>query len=393
VSSACSDFKGEKLGHTLVERHQVGVRRCQSSAVRKRLGTAKCFDLRNVFDVSDHSSQSPQSLEYKEGVELRDLCTFGIGGPARLFVEVTSLAELRRALRYCREANIKYFVVGKGSNCLFDDRGFDGLIILNRIAFLEDLGQGRFRVGSGFNFNYLGTLTSRQGWSGLEFAAGIPGTVGGAVYMNAGANGQDTGSVLEEVEWVDLDCKLHKSRKLMKSDFSYRKSPFQEMKNSGVLYSATFKLVASPDARERQERFLLNRKCSQPVNAKSAGCIFRNPGPGSSSAGALIDQNDLKGEKVGGAQVSYKHANFLVNTGTASASDVRGLIQVVKDRVKEESGHDLHEEILFIPWEGSGEGSDQANTSDSTLFPYKGTTEEEECGAYNENHTKNGKIR
>ena len=138
------------------------------------------------------------------------------------------------------------------------------------------------------------------------------------------------------------------------------------MKDSGVLYSATFKLTQSEDARKRQEKFLSTRKESQPLNAKSAGCIFRNPGPGAASAGALFDQNQLKGEAVGGAQVSQKHANFLVNTGGASCSDMRNLIQVMMISVFEYKltlPHMLTERRLYADGKGSNKGGNGLRSS------------------------------
>lgn len=126
------------------------------------------------------------------GKMLSEISSWGIGGPAKMFVEVKTPTEMASVLRYCTSNDVRWFVVGKGSNCLFDDRGFDGCIILNRIEFLERLSTGLYRVGSGYAFNMLGVQCSREGFSGLEFAGGIPGTVGGAVYMNAGADGQET---------------------------------------------------------------------------------------------------------------------------------------------------------------------------------------------------------
>ncbi|XAR71361.1 UDP-N-acetylmuramate dehydrogenase [Bertholletia excelsa] len=122
--------------------------------------------------------------------QLSDLSTWGIGGPCRCFVEVFDQIQLVSALRYCQERSLRFMIVGNGSNCLFDDLGLDGCVILNRLGFLEKLEPGMYRVGSGFRFSSLGLICSREGFSGLEFAGGIPGTVGGAAYMNAGANGQ-----------------------------------------------------------------------------------------------------------------------------------------------------------------------------------------------------------
>jgi UDP-N-acetylmuramate dehydrogenase len=159
--------------------------------------------------------------------------------------------------RYCQNHNVPWFVVGKGSNCLFDDRGFDGCIILNRINFVEVLDSGVYRVGSGHAFNILGMLCSRDGFSGLEFASGIPGTVGGAIFMNAGADGQETADVLQSVEIVTSSgdwCTLSKEREELA--YSYRTSPFQKMKHVAAIVAATFQLTPCPNARQRQKLFL-----------------------------------------------------------------------------------------------------------------------------------------
>lgn len=145
----------------------------------------------NSFSKQEQT-QKCDGLKFIRGVKLlKDLSTWGIGGPCNYFVEVHNQTQLVSAVRYCHEHCIRFVVIGKGSNCLFDDLGFDGCVILNRIEFLETNEPGIYRVGSGFRFNKLGMQCSNEGFTGLEFAGGIPGTVGGATYMNAGANWQE----------------------------------------------------------------------------------------------------------------------------------------------------------------------------------------------------------
>lgn len=285
-------------------------------------------------------------LGFQQGVLLSDYSTFGIGGPARFFCTVYSIEQLQAALAFASRKQIGYFVIGKGSNCLFDDRGFDGLIIFNRLDFTQKLGAGRFRVGSGASFALLGTRTARQGWSGLEFASGIPASVGGAICMNAGANGGDTSQCLFAVEWVRPDgALLILPREEM--DFSYRTSPFQSM--GGAIAAGHFQLKQDPKARARQIEIVSYRRKSQPYGEKSAGCIFRNPGD--ASAGALIEAAGLKGEVCGGAQVSLCHANFIINLGNATSSDVLTLIERVRARVKAWSGAELESEVKVVPYQ------------------------------------------
>lgn len=277
---------------------------------------------------------------------LKEICTFGIGGPARFYVEARTIEEMQASLQYCLDENLPFFILGRGSNCLFDDRGFAGLVIHNKIDFKEEHPEGLFHVGGGYNFSLLGSQTARAGWSGLEFASGIPGSVGGAVFMNAGANGKETCETLVSVDFMtpEGDLKILKKEDL---HFSYRHSSFQKL--SGAIVGATFKLQPSSEARQKQIEIITYRKNTQPYGEKSAGCIFRNPNCG--HAGALIDQSGLKGFQIGGAKVSEMHANFIVNTEKAKAADVLELIEHIKKKVKEHSGMDLESEVRFIPFE------------------------------------------
>ena len=281
---------------------------------------------------------------------LKDLTTFGIGGPADYFIEVQDIPSLQEIIRYCQQRRLPYFILGKGSNVLFDDRGFAGLVIANRIQFLEKQTENTWHVGAGYSFSLLGSQTARQGWGGLEFASGIPGSVGGAVYMNAGANGGETCQPLVSVDYVTPDGELRCIPKEELS-FSYRFSPFQQKK--GAIAGATFCLTPSSEARQKQLTIIDYRKKTQPYDAKSAGCVFRNPECG--QAGALIDQSGLKGTSIGGAQVSTMHANFLINTGTATSADILKLIEHVQQEVKARQGFDLEHEMRCVPYAPSAE--------------------------------------
>lgn len=278
---------------------------------------------------------------------LKGLTTFGIGGPAHYFLEVQDVETLQAALLHCKQEELPYYVVGKGSNLLFDDRGFAGLVIANRIHFLQKPQENTWHVGAGYSFSLLGSQTARQGWAGLEFASGIPGSVGGAIYMNAGANGTETCQTLVSVDYVTPDGEflcIPKEELI----FSYRFSSFQQKK--GVITGATFCLTPSPEARQKQLAIIDYRKKTQPYDAKSAGCVFRNPSCG--HAGALIDQSGLKGKTLGGAQVSTMHANFLINTGSATSGDILNLIEHVREEVKNKTGQELEHEVRVVPYGG-----------------------------------------
>eukprot|EP00245_Coleochaete_scutata_P011384 TRINITY_DN420_c0_g2_i1.p1 TRINITY_DN420_c0_g2~~TRINITY_DN420_c0_g2_i1.p1 ORF type:complete len:431 (-),score=51.81 TRINITY_DN420_c0_g2_i1:141-1433(-) len=290
-------------------------------------------------------------LAFIENKLLSDICTWGIGGPAKYFIRVRTEDDMARAISHCHSNRIQWFVVGRGSNCLFDDRGYDGCIILNQISFLEKQGNGVYRVGSGYLFNTLGVECSKDGFSGLEFAGGVPGTVGGAVFMNAGADGQETSSCLQSVEIVTTSGERQILRKERgELPYSYRMSPFQKMEGLAAVVAATFQLEKDPLARERQVKFMNRRRQTQPVTERTAGCVFRNPGDGCNSAGALIDKLGLKGTSVGGASVSEKHANFFINRGNSNAADMLALISTIKERIRAEHNVELEEEIRHVPF-------------------------------------------
>ena len=274
---------------------------------------------------------------------LNKYSTFGIGGPATYFVEVATLEELKVILSFIVREKILYMVIGKGSNILFSDQGFDGIVILNKIVFYERE-NFQISVGAGYSFSLLGMRTARENLSGLEFAAGIPATVGGAVYMNAGIGKEQTCNPLIEVTYVTEEGRV-KVFQRSELTFSYRTSSFQTMR--GVIAEAKFQLIESTEAKQKVQDLTRHRFLTQPYKEKSAGCIFRNP-PQGLSAGALIDQCGLKGFKKGGAEVSSIHANFIINCGEATAEDVLTLAEYIQFKVKEKTGIELERELCSI---------------------------------------------
>ena len=281
------------------------------------------------------------------GKSLSDYCTFGIGGPARYFATATTIEELRSCIAYANEQGVPFLVIGKGSNCLFDDRGYNGFVILNKIHFLEKPQPNIFYAGAGYSFSYLGIQTAKQGYSGLEFASGIPGSVGGAVYMNAGANGKETCDFLHTVDYLFADGSLENLKK-EELEFAYRYSSFQKME--GAIIAAAFQLTESDEARTKQIEIINYRKKSQPLWEMSAGCIFRNPSCG--HAGALIDKSGMKGKTIGGAAVSDVHANFIINKGGATSREVWALIKLIQEEVRNKTNTELECEVRYIPYEG-----------------------------------------
>lgn len=285
-------------------------------------------------------------IRFFENIDLKAYNTYGIGGPARYFLEINTIEEMQKAIYFCHQSKLPYFILGKGSNCLFDDRGFKGAVLHNKIDFFEKKQPGVFHIGAGYSFALLGVQTARQGWGGLEFASGIPASVGGAIFMNAGANGGETSQFLTSVDYVTPEGQLEQlcRHSLV---FDYRYSSFQ--RRQGAIVGGTFTLKPFNEARKQQIEIVNKRKCTQPLNAKSAGCVFLNPE--NKHAGALIEQCGLKGLKIGDAQVSEKHANFLINTGNATCIDMLNLIALVQKRVKEITGTELKSEVRHIIYE------------------------------------------
>lgn len=282
---------------------------------------------------------------YRENVPLKSLSTMRVGGEARFFAHLHTEKDMQQALLVCLKLSIPLLVIGKGSNSLFDDRGFHGLVVLNGLDWCNQENE-KWIVGSGFSFARLGHLTAKTGLEGLEFACGIPATVGGAIYMNAGANGLETADTLERVIWLSPEGERVEFKKKELS-FGYRSSPFQ--KTGGILVEGEFCLKFSQDVQKRQKAYLASRIASQPYRDPSCGCIFRNPLP--YRAGQLIEECGLKGKRIGGIEVSTLHANFFVNKGEGTSQDVLHLIDYVKEKVLEKKGVYLQEEVKVLPYE------------------------------------------
>lgn len=283
------------------------------------------------------------ALTLQKNRSLSEFSTFGIGGPIHYFAAIETAAEMEEAFQFCRQEKLSFLILGKGSNCLFSDRGFSGVVLQNKISFCNWL-DNIVEVGAGYPFSLLGSQSARKQLTGLEFASGIPATVGGAVFMNAGANGGQVFDSLRSVSYLHFEGKIVEYKK-EELEFDYRFSSFQKMR--GAILSAVFQLSSLDQAREKQLEIIDYRMRTQPLKDKSIGCIFRNPEKGI-SAGAIIERCGLKGLSVGEAKISEVHANFIVNWGRATAQDVRRLIQIVQKTVQEQTGFYLEVEIKVI---------------------------------------------
>lgn len=287
----------------------------------------------------------PSSIPFQKR-RLSEVSTFKIGGECSFFVEVRTVALLKKVFQFIQEKKCPFYILGKGSNTVFDDRGFSGVVISNKMDGLKIVGD-EVSVGGGYSFSLLGTKLSRDHLGGLEFASGIPGSVGGAIFMNAGAGGQETKDCLVSVDYLSLSLE-YTTYKKEELHFGYRYSSLQEKR--GMIVGAKFKLTPSSSAKEMQRRLIDYRMNTQPYKEPSVGCIFRNPEGG--SAGALIEKCHLKGVRVGGAEVSSLHANFIVNKEGATQKEVLELSQLIEYQVLKESGVLLKREARFIDWEG-----------------------------------------
>lgn len=266
----------------------------------------------------------------------------GIGGPARYLVHPRTVEELQDVARRCRENEIPMYVMGGGANLLIDDAGVKGAVIcLTRGRFAEQSAEGEsYQAGAGCDMGKLVLRCVREGYSGLECLTGIPGTVGGCVRMNAGGAFGDVGNVVESVEVMSENGEVF-TRFHDDLAFAYRSTNI----TSRFILSARFRLAREDPHRilRQVKQIWIYKKNTQPLGNGNAGCIFKNPR--GISAGALIDRAGLKGKRVGGAQVSEKHANFILTEAGTKASDVLKLINQIRDVVYEKNGVYLELEI------------------------------------------------
>lgn len=286
-----------------------------------------------------------EGLVIEHGVPLAPFTTFKIGGPAKFFLRVKTLAELTHALQDAAANSIPVFILGGGSDILVHDKGFAGLVIkleTNTITIQGD----RLVAESGALLNAAINQAVRAGLAGLEFATGVPASVGGAVWANLGCRGSDISQVLETVECIDQTGKIVTLNNV-DCTFGYRDSIFKH--KPYTILKATFALRHDDKDTLRRQMVELTKlkKVEQNVGEDTAGCAFRNP-VGATSAAQAIDQLGLKGFQMGGAKVSDRHANFIINTGTATADDVVQLISYIKQQVRDKLGIQLMEEIEYV---------------------------------------------
>ena len=292
------------------------------------------------------------SIEYKLNESMSCHTSFKIGGAADIFISVRSASELSAVFKKCGELNIPRFVIGKGSNLLVSDLGIEGAVIsLSSLNGISVSGE-EITCGAGAALSEVCRAALESSLTGLEFAYGIPGSIGGAVYMNAGAYGGEISGAVLSAECMTADGTLIKVN-AEEMNFGYRKSVFKE--NGMTVIGAVLRLHKGDkkEIEEKMEDYISRRKSKQPLEYPSAGSFFKRPE--GYFAGALIEKNGLKGATEGGAQVSEKHAGFIINRGGATAADVIKLGQRVSDTVLAKDGVKLEREVIFIGREEKGE--------------------------------------
>lgn len=272
--------------------------------------------------------------------------SFKVGGLVDIFLEIEDDEELKKVIRLCHQFQTPYFIIGGGSNLLVKDKGIQGVVIklVGNFKKIQVFDNGRVIAGAGALLPKLVNLTYKFGLSGLEFAVGIPGTIGGAVIGNAGVAEKSIANCLISVNVLDKEEVKIKKLAPQNCGFSYRNSNLKKYIIVNVEILLTKSKICS--IVYNLEGYKQKRKNTQPINFKSAGCIFKNPR--GNFAGKLIDDAGLKGLRIGGAYISHKHANFILNDGTATADDILNLMAKIKDKVFDKFGIKLEEEIVII---------------------------------------------
>lgn len=285
----------------------------------------------------------------KEMVSLKKYTTYKVGGVAKVLVYPKDEKKLISLIKKLRDEKIKYKILGYGSNLIFSDDLYDGVLIKLDLFDKIKIKDTIITVGAGASLVKLSYMALKEGLTGLEFASGIPGTVGGAVFMNAGAYKSDMGYIVSEVKVITPELKI---KTLYNKDLNYKyRDSFLKQNPEYICLEAKIVLRHGDKKliKELMETRKQKRLISQPLEFPSAGSVFRNPD--GDFAGKLIEDCGLKGYRIGGATVSVKHANFIINDNGATGNDVKNLIDYVHDKVKERTGVDLKIEQEFVNWE------------------------------------------
>ena len=320
------------------------------------------------------------SITIQEHIPLAQFTSIRIGGPARFFLIAKSQADIEEGIRLAQEKNLKIYFLGGGCNILFPDKGIDGLVIKLQNTELQEVANGIFTAGAGVGLGFFAQETAKKGFTGAEWCSAVPGTVGGGVYGNAGAFGGEMKDIVTEIEYIDTQHERRnmKLEKLSQREcaFAYRESIFKKHPE-WIIVRAKVRLRPGvvTEGQNLIKEYLAKKREGQDLGSRSAGCAFKNvklPNDlkaieklrqkleiepdefftrtknGIISAGYLIDRLGLKGKRIGGIEVSLKHANFLTNAGNATAEDVIMMTSLIKEKVRNHFGIQLQEEIQTV---------------------------------------------
>ena len=297
-------------------------------------------------DYSKLKNLVPESILYFDE-SMKKHTTMKVGGNAKCLVAPTNINEIVAVLKFSKENNIDVFVIGNGSNVIVDDSGIDGIVlkISNKFSNIE-VNDDKITALAGASMPLVSLTAKNNGLSGLEFACGIPGTIGGGARMNAGAYGSEMSNVIEKIKYIDEDLNL---KEILAKDckFSYRHSIFSE-NTKNIILEVTYHLehADKKDIEDKMEEYKNLRISKQPLEYPNSGSIFRRPE--GYFVGKLVQDSGLKGKTIGGAQVSTKHTGFIVNIGNATCKDVKELIKFIQDTVFEKYNVKLKTEVEFI---------------------------------------------
>ena len=283
---------------------------------------------------------------------LKKHTTFCVGGLASLFIYPCNTSDLKAVLRYSSKNKIKTFFMGSGSNLLVSDNGFDGIVICLKKSFknFEFNDSLEAKIGTGVMLSHIVRTLTKNSVKGLESLIGVPGTLGGALIMNAGAYGSEISNYLVNIRSISLDGKekIYSKEDL---NFSYRNS---SIPRDEIVVEASFKFQIGKldEIKIKKEKASQSRRSNQPLQFRSAGSIFKNPNA-KTAAGYLIDQANLKGIRIGDAEISKKHANFIVNHGSASSDNILELIKIIKKEVLNKFKINLELEVELMGFDGN----------------------------------------
>jgi UDP-N-acetylmuramate dehydrogenase len=281
-------------------------------------------------------------------ITLSDKNTFRIGGLARYYFEPSNETEIIEAIHWAQDENLEIFLLGRGSNVLISDNGWNGLVLnlsekYSKIEWDNNVAE----VQGGASLNVFINQAIARSLAGAEELSGIPGTIGGAVIMNAGAFNTSISNIVQEVRFFDYECKEIKTLSASEMKFEYRKSILQSRKTTVLCAKLKLEKLSSNERLiTSRHEILSRRKAKQPLEYPNCGSVFKRP-PGG-YAGTLIEQCGLKGFSIGDVEISQKHANFIINKGMGTANDVRMLISIIQKKVFEEKGVLLEPEVIFV---------------------------------------------